>query len=42
MLGFKLLLIEIGALLIYAGVTNRSVGKLLKGDNSKKEDNSKS
>jgi hypothetical protein len=30
----KLLAIEIGALLIYAGVTGRSVSALLRGDNT--------
>lgn len=39
MLTVKLLAIEIGALLIYAGVTGRSVTSLLKGDNSVKQDN---
>jgi hypothetical protein len=29
----KLLLIELGALLIYAGIKGKSVGKLIMGDN---------
>lgn len=39
MLTVKLLAIEIGALLIYAGVTGRSVGALLRGDSSVKTPN---
>ena len=39
MLTVKLLAIEIGALLIYAGVTGRSVGALLRGDASVKSQN---
>jgi hypothetical protein len=35
MLVVKLLALEIGALLIYAGVTGLSVGSLLQGDNTK-------
>ncbi len=34
MLTVKLLAIELGALLIYAGVTGRSVTALLRGDNT--------
>lgn len=37
MLGVKFLLVELGALLVYAGITNRSVSALLKGDNTKKQ-----
>lgn len=33
MLIVKLLALELGALLVYAGVTGKSVGALLKGDN---------
>ena len=33
MLTVKLLALEVGALLIYAGVKGLSVGKLLRGDN---------
>lgn len=33
MLTVKLLALEIGAILIYAGITGRSVGALLRGDN---------
>ncbi len=34
MLTVKLLVLEIGALLVYAGITGRSVGALLRGDNT--------
>lgn len=34
MLFVKLLAVELGALLIYAGVTGKSVGALLRGDNT--------
>lgn len=34
MLTVKLLALELGALLIYAGVTGRSVGALLRGDDT--------
>lgn len=33
MLGVKFLVVEIGILLLYAGITGRSVTALLKGDN---------
>ncbi len=39
MLTVKLLALELGALLIYAGVTGRSVGRLLRGDNTVKVGN---
>lgn len=35
MLTVKLLVLELGALLLYAGITGRSVGSLLRGDNTK-------
>lgn len=34
MLGVKLLVLEIGALLVYAGIKGKSVRALLLGDNS--------
>jgi hypothetical protein len=34
MLTVKVLVIEIGALLIYAGIRGLSVGRLLRGDNT--------
>lgn len=34
MLTVKVLVLELGALLIYAGVTGKSVGRLLRGDNT--------
>ena len=33
MLGVKFLMVEIGVLLIYAGITGRSISSLIKGDN---------
>lgn len=35
MLTVKLLALELGALLIYAGLTGRSVGSLLRGDSTR-------
>lgn len=34
MLGVKILALEIGALLVYAGVTGKSMRRLLVGDNA--------
>lgn len=39
MLTVKLLALELGALLIYAGLTGRSVGALLRGDDTRHVEN---
>ena len=39
MLTVKLIALELGALLIYAGITGRSVTSLLRGDNATKAAN---
>lgn len=42
MLTVKLLVLELGALLLYAGITGRSVGALLRGDDSQRVAENKS
>lgn len=37
MLTVKILALELGGLLMYAGITNKSVGALLRGDNTTKK-----